>query len=171
MAKYKEIWESFDDPTVIGYMDTEEGGSIPLAAGNRHYRMVQEWLAEENVADPAYTFAERQAMALSKLEGVLDEKLRADVLYGGELIKADKKHKDDMTFRIFAGDKAKSVKVKKADKSLKLLVDKGEIEAMLTAIGDRDDLAYDNYEIAVAAVNAATDWAGVEAAIAAFEGS
>jgi len=27
--------------------------SVPMAEGNRHYRMIQEWIAEGNIAEPA----------------------------------------------------------------------------------------------------------------------
>jgi hypothetical protein len=92
------------------------------------------------------------------------------VLFDTDWVKADKRAKDDMLFRVYAGEKDKDVKVKKADGKLKT-VNKNDITDMLAAIGDRDDLVFDNYEIAIAAVEAATDWAGLAAAIAAFEAS
>jgi hypothetical protein len=170
MARYKEIWESYDDTTVIGYLDTEEGGSIPLAPGNRHYRMVQEWIAEGNTPDPAYDFAEQQTAALRDLEGILERKLAEDVLYDTEWVKSDNTAKGDLLFRITASGKNKDVKVKDKDGKLKT-VNKNDIDDLLQAIGDRDDAVFDNYELAVAAVEAATDMAGVSAAIATFEAS
>jgi hypothetical protein len=55
MARYKEIWNFYDDPTVIGYIDTEKGCSIPLDPGNGHYQEFLTWADAGGVADPAYT--------------------------------------------------------------------------------------------------------------------
>jgi hypothetical protein len=166
MARYKEVWESPADDTTTGYADTDTPGRfLPLAS-----QEVADWIALGNTPDPAYTLAERQAAAITFCEAILEVKTAEPVLFLSDLIIADKKHKDDIVFRAYAGDKAKNIKVKKADKKLKT-VDKNDIDDMLTIIGNRDDAAYDAYEIAVAAIEAATDWAGVAAAIAAFEAS
>ena len=168
MARYMEQWESYRDATVVGIRDTEKGWSIPLANGNRHYRMYLDWVAEGNVADPAYTFAERQAMAIAGPGGILATKLQADISYDGDTIKADKEAKADLTFRAYADGKAKDIKIKKLDGKLKL-IDKNAIDTVLQLISARDEAAIDAYDIAIAAIEAAVDWAGVETAIAAFE--
>jgi hypothetical protein len=166
MARYKEVWESTADDTITGYADTDTPGRfLPLAS-----QEVADWIALGNTPDPAFTFAERQAAAIEFCEAILEVKTSEPVLFLSDLIMADKTHKDDIVFRVYAGDKAKDIKVKKTDKKLKT-IDKGDIEDMLTAIGDRDDAAFDAYATAVAAIEAATDWAGVAAAIAAFEAS
>jgi hypothetical protein len=94
MAKYKEIWESYDDSTVIGYIDTEEGGSIPLAPGNRHYRMVQEWLTAGNVADPMYTAEEIAALEsaneAAQAEQFLKETASILMIYNDDIATKDR---------------------------------------------------------------------------------
>jgi hypothetical protein len=65
MAKYKEIWDNIEDKNVIAYEDTEEGGSITIDPGNRHYQEVLTWL-QTNTADPHYTQAEIDAMQLAE---------------------------------------------------------------------------------------------------------
>jgi hypothetical protein len=65
MAKYRETWESFDDPTIISYYDTETEGHIPIDPANRHYQAVLTWL-QSNTADPQYTQAEIDAMQLAE---------------------------------------------------------------------------------------------------------
>lgn len=168
MARYQEQWESFRDDTVVGIKDTEQGWSIPLAEGNRHYRMYQEWVGEGNTPDPAYTFAERQTMAIASLGGILAEKLQADITYDTDVIKADKEAKAEMVFMAYADGKAKDLKIKKLDGKLKL-VDKNAIDTMLQLISARDEAAVNAYETAITAIEAAVDWTGVETAIATFE--
>ena len=47
-----------DNPTVLtGYL-VDGNMSVPLADGNRHYKMVQDWIAEGNTAEDAYTQSE-----------------------------------------------------------------------------------------------------------------
>jgi hypothetical protein len=58
MAKYKEIWESPNNDTIIGYMDTENGGGFGLSPGNKDYQAFLEWQTDGGVADPAYTAEE-----------------------------------------------------------------------------------------------------------------
>lgn len=166
MARYKEQWESPTDDTLTGYRDTDTGGRFLPASSQE----VADWIALGNTPDAAFTLAERKIAAIAFCEGILDMKVSAPILFDSDMIIADKKHKDDIVFRVYAGDKVKDIKVKKEDKTLKL-IDKGDIEDMLTAIGNRDDAAFDAYEIAVTAIEAATDWAGVAAAIATFEAS
>ena len=50
-----------DNPTVLtGYL-VDGKMSVPLADGNRHYKMVQEWIAEGNTPEDAYTVQELHA--------------------------------------------------------------------------------------------------------------
>jgi hypothetical protein len=72
--------------------------------------------------------------------------------------------------RLYAQNKTKAIKVKKTDGTLATIADV-EVEDFLAAWGDRDDLIYDDYEIAIDDINDATDWAAVAAAIATFEAS
>lgn len=58
MAKYKEVWEDFDDATIIVYIDTDSGVSIPLDPANEDYQAFLAWIAESNTPDPAYTAEE-----------------------------------------------------------------------------------------------------------------
>jgi hypothetical protein len=62
MAKYKEKWQNFDDATLIGYIDTENGMEIPIAADNVDYQAILAWIAGGNTPDPAYTQAEIDAL-------------------------------------------------------------------------------------------------------------
>lgn len=55
MSKYKEIWISPIDTTIIGYLDTETGSSINLVPQNPFDFAFQEWLAGGGVPDPAFT--------------------------------------------------------------------------------------------------------------------
>lgn len=55
MAKYKEQWISPIDNTVIGYIDTETGGSINLIPVNSFDADFQQWLTDGGIPDPAYT--------------------------------------------------------------------------------------------------------------------
>ena len=50
-----------DNPTVLtGYL-VDDNMSVPLDDGNRHYKMVQEWIAEGNIPEEAYTQSEIDA--------------------------------------------------------------------------------------------------------------
>ena len=44
-----------DNPTVLTGYSVDGNISVPLAMGNRHYKMVQEWIAEGNSPEEAYT--------------------------------------------------------------------------------------------------------------------
>lgn len=58
MAKYKEEWRRPDEPTIVSYLDTESGMSIPLISGNPEYQEFLEWQTDGGVPDPAYTAEE-----------------------------------------------------------------------------------------------------------------
>lgn len=55
MAKYKEMWISPIDATVIGYFDTETGRSINIIPVNPFDADFQQWLTDGGIPDPAYT--------------------------------------------------------------------------------------------------------------------
>lgn len=61
MALYREIWKSFLDNTIIGYLHTVNNSTIPINPGNIDYQKVQEWMAAGNTPEPAYTQAEINA--------------------------------------------------------------------------------------------------------------
>lgn len=170
MADYKEIWRSPQDATVIGYQHTILNKSFLIDPANMDYQEFLEWQTAGGVADPGYLLPEQQQHAIAHCETLLSKKLQADVAYDGDILKADKKHKDDITFRVYSRGKSKDIKVKKNDGSIKTVA-RNDIDTMLETIGDRDDLVIDNYQIAVAAINAAIDLAGINAAITIFESS
>lgn len=72
MAKYKEVWEAYDNPTVVSYKDTEKPGRN-LAPQSQE---VAEWIAAGNTPDPAYTAEEIAAAS----EAVAMAEARAYVL-------------------------------------------------------------------------------------------
>lgn len=55
MAKYKESWISPINSTVIGYVNTETGGSINLVPQNPFDQAFQQWLTDGGIPDPAFT--------------------------------------------------------------------------------------------------------------------
>lgn len=61
MAKYKEQWQSIIDSTLTGYLDTDIGAYIPIAASNKDYQAVLAWIGQGNTPDPAYTQTEIDA--------------------------------------------------------------------------------------------------------------
>jgi hypothetical protein len=62
MAKYKEIWQAFDNATLISYLDTDTGAQIPIEPTNIDYQAILAWIADGNTPDPAYTQAEIDAL-------------------------------------------------------------------------------------------------------------
>lgn len=81
MAKYKEMWITPIDATVIGYMDTETGGSINLEPQNPFDEDFQEWLNDGGIPDPAYTQQEIDAYqaAVDRADSIADEQENAGV--------------------------------------------------------------------------------------------
>jgi len=44
-----------------------DGMSVPNEPGNRHYQMIQEWIAEGNIPEPEFTQAEIDATAAAEV--------------------------------------------------------------------------------------------------------
>jgi len=57
---------------------------VPLDQDNRHYKMVQDWIAEGNTPEPAYTQDELDAYAKAKAKSDMEDALEAiTVTYKG----------------------------------------------------------------------------------------
>jgi protein subunit release factor A len=67
----KEI-RDIDTDQLTGYL-INNSMHVPLSEGNRHYKEVQEWIAEGNIPEPAYTSDE--------LENYLNEKHNNEILF------------------------------------------------------------------------------------------
>ena len=55
MAKYKEMWISPIDATVIGFIDTEISRTINIIPQNPFDEDFQQWLTDGGIPDPGYT--------------------------------------------------------------------------------------------------------------------
>lgn len=170
MARYKEVWESFVDPTVIEYIDTDNGVHVPVEASNTDYQEVADWIADGNTPDPAFTLAERQVAAIAQCQTILEAKLSEPFVYGGHEYSSAPGHKNGLTMRLYAKDKSVNVKAIRTDGSVNR-IDAIDAADFLDAWGDRDDLILDQYEVAVDDIGDATTWTAVAAAIATFEAS
>lgn len=75
MALYKEIWVSFQDNTIVGYLHTENNSTIPIIPGNIDYQELQAWIALGNTPDPAYTQSEIDALQneADRIQDIEDE--------------------------------------------------------------------------------------------------
>lgn len=167
MAKYQELWESFDDSTVIGYKDTEASDGRFLSADSQE---VADWIALGNTPDPAYTLAEMKAAAIAKCEQILDAKTAEPFSYGGHEYQSGPGHKHGLVMRLYAKDKSASVKALQTDGTVNTVADT-EAADFLDSWGDRDDLIMDHYEVAVDDINDAENLTAIIAAVATFEAS
>ena len=71
-VKYKADIET--PTTYTGYL-VDGTMSVPLVEGNRHFREVQEWIAEDNTPEDAFTQAELDAYQLAKDNSVYEKEL------------------------------------------------------------------------------------------------
>ena len=71
-VKYQADIETPTVPT--GYL-VDGKMSVPLVEGNRHFREVQEWIAEGNTPEDAYTTAELDAYKLAKDNSIYEQEL------------------------------------------------------------------------------------------------
>lgn len=55
MARYKEQWEDFDSPVIVGYIDTEHALGRFLPTNSQE---VADWITAGGVPDPAFTAEE-----------------------------------------------------------------------------------------------------------------
>ena len=76
-VKYQE---NLDDPSVNDYyvaVISDALTTVPMIQDNRHYRMIQEWVAEGNTVAPMYTQEELDAQQASQDEReALEESIR-----------------------------------------------------------------------------------------------
>lgn len=62
----KEIWNNTIDKVVVGYL-VNDSMSVPNEPTNRHYKEIQEWVAQGNTTAPQYTEEELAVMAQNEM--------------------------------------------------------------------------------------------------------
>ena len=71
-----KLQADIDNPTVVtGYL-VDGNKHVPIADGNRDYQEVQEWIAEGNIPDPAFTQQELDDYAIEENEVVQDSMIK-----------------------------------------------------------------------------------------------
>ena len=94
----KEI-RDLETNELVGYL-VDGTKSVPLAESNKDFREVQEWIAEGNTPEPAYTdeeLAEQEATRLAQeAEKARDTAMLAGAEYSGYLISFTKEDGDGL---------------------------------------------------------------------------
>ena len=71
--------------------------SVPNDKSNRHYKEVQEWIANGGVVEPEFTLDELKIAKVNELETEKDKANELDIAYMKTTFQADKKSQDLIT--------------------------------------------------------------------------